>query len=84
MRGMNDSIPVFEIPEWATFGGLLALSVEGARELVQLRVGFEVELASLEPVSRDDCLNVRIRWRCKQADPRPALSSAQVGVREAH
>jgi hypothetical protein len=65
---MNDNIPVFEIPEWATLDELLALSVEGARELVQLRLGYEVELASLEPIYRSGCINIRVRWRCRQAE----------------
>jgi hypothetical protein len=69
MRAMNDNIPVFEIPEWATLDELLVLSVEGARELVQLRLGYDVELASLEPVYRDGCINIRVRWRCKETIP---------------
>jgi hypothetical protein len=71
MDVMNDNIPVFEIPEWATLEELLALSIEGARELVQLRVGYDVELASLEPIYRGDCINIRVRWRCKHAELGP-------------
>jgi len=74
MQVMNDNIPVFEIPEWATLDELLALSVEGARELVQLRLGYDVELASLEPVYRHGCINIRIRWRCKQAPVAPVTA----------
>lgn len=63
MRVMNDNIPVMEIPVWATEGDDLAHVIRGARELVELRVGFSVELAVLEPFERDGEHNLRVTWR---------------------
>jgi hypothetical protein len=60
---MNDNIPNIELPQFATRS--LARSVEVARDAVSLRVGYDVELACLEPVERDGHLNMRIRWRRK-------------------
>jgi len=60
---MNDNIPYVELPEFAT--RRLAHSVEIARDAVSLRVGYDVELASIEPVEREGHLNVRVSWRRK-------------------
>lgn len=62
---MNDNIPNVELPEFAT--RRLAHSVEVARDAVSLRVGYDIELASIEPIEREGHLNVCIHWRRKPA-----------------
>ena len=62
---MNDNTAMTELPEFATRGDQLARNVEIAREAVSFRLGYQVELACLEPVQRDRHLNMRIHWRRK-------------------
>jgi hypothetical protein len=62
---MNDNNAYTELPEFATRGDRLAHSVEIAREAASFRLGYEVELACLEPVERDGHLNTRVHWRRK-------------------
>jgi hypothetical protein len=46
---MNDNLPHIELPEFATVRDRLAHAVEVSRRAVSMRVGYEVEVASLEP-----------------------------------
>jgi len=62
---MNDNLPDIEFPEFATLPGRLARNIELARESVSFRIGYEVEVAYLEPVQRDGRLNLRVSWRRK-------------------
>ena len=62
---MNDNIPNTELPEFATRGDRLAGNVEIARAAVSCHLGYQVELACLEPVQREGQLNIRIHWRRK-------------------
>ena len=68
---MNDNLPHIELPEFATLSDRLVRSIEAAREAVSLRVGYEVEVASFEPVERDGYVNMRVYWRRKA----PAFTS---------
>ena len=72
---MNDNLPCTELPERATGLEHLAETIAVARELVELRVGYEVELALLEPVQRNGCTNMRAYWRRKM--PRLRLAMAR-------
>jgi hypothetical protein len=67
---MNDNLPDIEFPEFATVRERLARNIELARESVSFRVGFEVEVAHLEPVQRDGCMNMRVYWRRKPPELR--------------
>ena len=60
---MNDNLPSTELPERATGPDHLAETIAVARELVELRVGYPVELVRLEPVERNGCINMRAHWR---------------------
>jgi hypothetical protein len=60
---MNDKIPVLELPELATLFDRLASNIELAQDAVSLRVGYQVEIAILEPFERGGGVNVRIFWR---------------------
>jgi hypothetical protein len=60
---MRTNIPVTEIPQRATYGQSLAIAIDAVRELIELRVGFGLELASLEPFDRDGHTNIRVQWR---------------------
>jgi hypothetical protein len=62
---MNDNLPVIELPAFATTCERLANAVEVSREAVSLRVGFEVEMSSIEPVAREGETHLRVRWRRK-------------------
>jgi len=52
-----------ELPERATLGNRLAATIRAACELMELRVGYRVELAALEPIDRGGCVNLRAYWR---------------------
>jgi hypothetical protein len=52
-----------ELPERAALNGRLANTIQAASELVELRVGYPVELAVLEPVDRGGCTNLCAHWR---------------------
>ena len=65
---MNDNIPIIELPEFATVKDRLAHAIEVSREALTLRVGFEVEVASLEPIEREGRTHVRVYWRRKPPD----------------
>jgi len=52
-----------ELPERATLGNCLAPTIRAASELVELRVGYRVELAALEPIDRGGCINLCAYWR---------------------
>jgi len=60
---MNDNMPSLELPEFATLRDRLITSIEAARVAVSLRVGYEVEMAGLEPVDREGHVNMRVYWR---------------------
>jgi hypothetical protein len=62
---MNDNQPHTELPELATYCDRLVHSIEVAREAVSLRLGYEVELAGLEPIDREGHAHMRIYWRRK-------------------
>jgi hypothetical protein len=62
---MNDNIPLVELPEFATLSDRLARNIEFAREAVSYRVGYEVEMAGLEPLDREGRASVRVYWRRK-------------------
>jgi hypothetical protein len=60
---MNDIIPNVELPEFATLKDRLAKNIEFAREAVSMRVGYEVEMARLEPIEREGHAHMRIHCR---------------------
>jgi len=60
---MNAEIPPVEFPEFATLSEQLLQNIELARDAVSLRVGYEVEVASIEPFEREGHANLRIYWR---------------------
>jgi len=60
---MNDNLPHTELPEIATYCDRLVRSIEVAREAVSLRLGYEVELAGLEPIDREGHTHMRVYWR---------------------
>jgi hypothetical protein len=60
---MSNSVPTIEFPEFATLRERLARNIELAREATSIRLGYEVEIASLEPIERDGHANLRIYWR---------------------
>jgi hypothetical protein len=62
---MNNDIPQVELPEFATLSDRLSRNVEFAREAVSYRVGYEVELAGVEPIQREGRASLRIYWRRK-------------------
>jgi hypothetical protein len=64
---MNDKQPYTELPGLATYCDRLVRSIEVARDAVSLRVGYEVELAGLEPIDREGHAHMRIYWRRKRA-----------------
>ena len=67
---MNDNLPHVELPEFATLSDRLVRAIEVTREAVSLRVGYEVEMAGLEPVERDGHANIRVYWRRKPPELR--------------
>ena len=52
-----------ELPEFATLRERLADSIALAREALSYRVGYDVELAGLEPIERDGHTDMRVYWR---------------------
>ena len=66
MNPIISTIPMIELPEFATANGRFLASVAYARECVSYRVGYEVELASIVPVSREDGTNMLVAWRPKR------------------
>jgi hypothetical protein len=69
---MTDKLPYTELPARATRRHHLAKTIAVARELAELRLGYEIELAMLEPVDRDGQMNMLVHWRRKP----PALQLA--------
>ena len=65
---MNDNLPHIELPEFTTLSDRLAHAVEAAREAVSYRVGYEVEMAGLEPIEREGHANMRVHWRRKKIE----------------
>jgi hypothetical protein len=65
---MNDNHAHIELPEFATLNDRLGRAIEAAREAVSLRLGYEVEVAGLEPVEREGHANMRVYWRRKPTD----------------
>jgi hypothetical protein len=61
---MTETIPEMELP--AVANGRLFECVEFGREAASYRVEYEVELACLEPVTREGRANVRLSWRRKK------------------
>ena len=64
---MNDNLPSLELPELAA-QDRLADAIDVTRQAISLRVGYEVELAGLEPVLRDGHANIRVHWRRKKLE----------------
>jgi hypothetical protein len=62
---MNDNFPHTELPELATLCDRLVQSIELMRDAVSLRVGYEVEMAGLEPIDREGHAHMRVYWRRK-------------------
>jgi hypothetical protein len=62
---MNDNLPHCELPERMTLSDRLASSVDFAREAITIRLGYEVEVASLEPIDRGSKQNLIVYWRRK-------------------
>jgi hypothetical protein len=62
---MNDNLPHCELSERMTMSDKLASSIEFAQEAMTLRLGYEVELASLEPIDRGSKQNLIVFWRRK-------------------
>jgi hypothetical protein len=60
---MNDDLPYCELPQRMTTRDRLASSIEFARDAMTLRLGYEVEVASLEPINRDGKKNLLVFWR---------------------
>ena len=73
---MNDNQPHTELPEFATYCDRLVHAIEVAREAVSLRLGYEVELAGLEPIDREGHAHVRIYWRRRGPTLRLAVDRA--------
>jgi hypothetical protein len=65
---MNDNLPHIELPESATLSDSLAHAIDVSREAISVRLGYEVEVASLEPVDREGHANLRVYWRRKPPD----------------
>lgn len=61
---MNESLPYTEFPACVTRGDL-NITITAACDLAELRIGYKIELALLEPVERDGQLNMRAYWRPK-------------------
>jgi hypothetical protein len=58
-----------ELPERSTLGNRLGKTIRAASELIELRVGYRVELAALEPVDRGGCINLCAYWRPASPEP---------------
>jgi len=63
---MNDDMPHCELSERMTMNDRLASSIEFAREAMVFRLGYEVEVAALEPIARDGKENLLVSWRRKR------------------
>jgi hypothetical protein len=64
---MYNSIPLVELPEFATPKEILSYNIELARDAVSMRVGYEVELAGLETIEREGHSHLRLHWRRKSS-----------------
>jgi hypothetical protein len=62
---MSDNLPYTEFP---AHGVHLAETLALAREHVELRLGYPIELALLEPVECDGHLSLRAHWRRRIAE----------------
>ena len=60
---MNDNFPHCELPERMTMSDKLASTIEFAQEAMTIRLGYEVELFSLQPIDRNGKLNLFAFWR---------------------
>jgi hypothetical protein len=78
---MNDNQPHTELPELATCCDRLVHSIEVARDAVSLRLGYEVELAGLEPIDREGHAHMRVYWRRKGPALRLAVDREGPGMR---
>jgi hypothetical protein len=58
-----------EWPERATPDTRLANTIRAVSELMELRVGYRVELAALEPIDRGGCMNLCVYWRPAPSEP---------------
>ena len=61
-----------ELPERATRDERLAGIIGATRELLELRVGYQLELAALEPIDRGGCVNLCVYWRPASPPPQHA------------
>jgi hypothetical protein len=78
---MNDNHAHIELPEFATLNDRLGRAIEAAREAVSLRLGYEVEVAGLEPVEREGHANMRVYWRRSQSSFTSCTEAAVRGDR---
>ena len=62
---MNDNLPIMELPAFATANGRLARSIRLAQDAVAARVGYDVEVARIEPIERNGHTSMRVYWRRK-------------------
>jgi hypothetical protein len=59
-----------ELPERARLDNRLAMTIRAVREVVELRVGYQIELAAIEPIDRGGSINLGIYWRPTSPEPR--------------
>ncbi len=72
---MSEILPHTELPAPKA---RLAETLAHAREQVELRLGYTIELALLEPVERDGQMNLRAHWRRKM----PVVPPTHLSVTE--
>jgi hypothetical protein len=72
------NIPIMEVPERAARSDQFSASIRALQELVELRVGFPLQLAAIEPIEREGYMNVRIYWR--SASPLVTVRSSASGA----
>jgi hypothetical protein len=60
---MNDNMPHCELPERLAMSDRLVASIDFVREAMTLRLGYDVEVAALEPIDRDGKQNLLVFWR---------------------
>jgi hypothetical protein len=65
-----------ELPERATLDTRLAKTIRALSELMELRVGYRVELAALEPIDRGGCMNLCAYWRAAPPEPQHPKGSS--------
>lgn len=79
---MNDNIPIVELPTFATVAEQLLRSIAYARECVSYRVGYEVEVESVTPVTREGDLHMRVSWRRRRPELRLVSQAGERAARD--